>query len=114
MKIINSFFKIVSAIIIFFALTFSNNVNATSSSLNITNSVSLAITSANIALVSGDHFKKRPKRSRCKRCGRKKCGGRCNGGGGDSIPLDGGLSFLVLGAAAFGITKLRGSKNDKI
>ena len=27
--------------------------------------------------------------------------------GGDSIPLDGGLSILVLGAAAFGIRKLR-------
>lgn len=47
-------------------------------------------------------------------------GGDKNGGhhqGGDkptdSIPLDGGLSFLVLGAAAFGVRKLRGNKNDK-
>jgi hypothetical protein len=31
----------------------------------------------------------------------------------DSIPLDGGLGILVLGAAAFGVRKLRGNKNDK-
>mgnify|MGYP000250586093 CR=1 FL=1 len=31
----------------------------------------------------------------------------------DSIPLDGGLGILVLGAAAFGIKKLRGNKEDK-
>ncbi|MEP1489392.1 MAG: hypothetical protein ABJK28_13295 [Algibacter sp.] len=30
-----------------------------------------------------------------------------------SVPLDGGLSILVLGAAAFGVRKLRGNKNDK-
>ena len=30
----------------------------------------------------------------------------CNHGG-DSIPLDGGLSILLVGAAAFGIKKLR-------
>ena len=31
---------------------------------------------------------------------------------GDKIPLDGGLSILLLGAAAFGIKKLRSKKND--
>lgn len=36
-----------------------------------------------------------------------------NSGPSDSVPLDGGLSFLVLGAAAFGVRKLRGNKNDK-
>ena len=30
--------------------------------------------------------------------------------GGDSIPLDGGLSVLLLGAAAFGVKKLRDTK----
>lgn len=30
--------------------------------------------------------------------------------GGDAIPLDGGLSILLLGAAAFGIKKLRENK----
>ncbi|ULC58309.1 hypothetical protein MBM09_10290 [Flaviramulus sp. BrNp1-15] len=43
------------------------------------------------------------------------CGhdGGGNQGGGDSIPLDGGLSILLIGAAAFGVKKLRGNKNDK-
>lgn len=36
------------------------------------------------------------------------------GGGGDSIPLDGGLSILLLGAAAFGVKKLHDKKNDKL
>lgn len=31
-------------------------------------------------------------------------------GGGDSIPLDGGISFLLAAAAFFGIKKLRGNK----
>ncbi|SFZ90890.1 hypothetical protein SAMN05428642_1011213 [Flaviramulus basaltis] len=31
----------------------------------------------------------------------------CDHGSGDSIPLDGGLSILLVGAAAFGIKKLR-------
>ena len=31
----------------------------------------------------------------------------------DAIPLDGGLAILLLGAAAFGIKKLRGNKSDK-
>ena len=30
----------------------------------------------------------------------------------DGIPLDGGLSLLVAGAAAYGIKKLRGNKSD--
>jgi hypothetical protein len=34
------------------------------------------------------------------------------GSSGDAIPLDGGLGILVLGAAAFGIRKLRGKKVD--
>lgn len=33
---------------------------------------------------------------------------------GDSVPLDGGLSILLIGAAAFGVKKLRGNKNDEI
>jgi hypothetical protein len=31
----------------------------------------------------------------------------CNKGGGDSIPLDGGLGILLAGAAVFGLRKLR-------
>lgn len=33
-------------------------------------------------------------------------------GGGDSIPLDGGLSILLAAAAFFGIKKLRGNKKN--
>jgi len=35
-------------------------------------------------------------------------------GSGDSIPLDGGLAILLVGAAAFGIKKLRGAKKEKL
>ena len=33
---------------------------------------------------------------------------------GDAIPLDGGLTALLIGAAAFGIKKIRDAKNDKL
>ena len=33
------------------------------------------------------------------------------GCGHDSIPLDGGLSILLLGAAAYGVKKIRDNKN---
>ncbi|SFZ90500.1 hypothetical protein SAMN05428642_101972 [Flaviramulus basaltis] len=48
---------------------------------------------------------------KCGKCGRTSHFGKCNkGGGNDSIPLDGGLSILLLGAAAFGVKKLRENK----
>ncbi|MFD0834199.1 PID-CTERM protein-sorting domain-containing protein [Mariniflexile aquimaris] len=34
-------------------------------------------------------------------------------GGGDTIPIDGGLGILLVGAAAFGVKKLRENKNEK-
>jgi uncharacterized membrane protein len=34
-------------------------------------------------------------------------------GGGDAVPLDGGLGILLLGAAAFGVKKLRENKNEE-
>ena len=34
----------------------------------------------------------------------------CPNKGGDSIPLDGGISFLLAAAAFFGVKKLRGTK----
>lgn len=37
-----------------------------------------------------------------------------SGGGNTSVPLDGGLSILLIGAAAFGVKKLRGNKNEDI
>lgn len=30
------------------------------------------------------------------------------------VPLDGGLAVLLVGAAAFGVKKLRDNKNDKL
>ncbi|MFH6768573.1 hypothetical protein V8G56_07490 [Gaetbulibacter aquiaggeris] len=38
----------------------------------------------------------------------------CNKGGGTSVPLDGGLGILLVGAAAFGVKKLRDNKNGAI
>lgn len=32
---------------------------------------------------------------------------------GDAVPLDGGLGILLVGAAAFGVKKLRGNKNEQ-
>ena len=40
--------------------------------------------------------------------------GHSGSGGGDTIPIDGGLGILLVGAAAFGVKKLRDSKNEKI
>lgn len=36
-----------------------------------------------------------------------------NNSGHTSVPIDGGMGILVLGAAAFGAYKLRGKKNAK-
>jgi hypothetical protein len=120
MKLKNNISKLLGALIIIFALTFSTNANAIASGQNIANSISLVITSANIATVTGDfQKKKKKKKKKCRKCGRRKHRGSCKGGGnngggnnggGDSIPLDGGLSILLLGAAAFGVKKLRDTK----
>ncbi|MDO7170998.1 PID-CTERM protein-sorting domain-containing protein [Mariniflexile sp. AS56] len=40
--------------------------------------------------------------------------GKPSSGGADSIPLDGGLSILLAGAAALGVKKLRDSRNKEI
>ena len=115
MKLKNNISKLLGALIIIFALTFSTNANAIASGQNIANSISLVITSANIATVTGDFQKK--KKKKCRKCGRRKHRGSCKGGGnnggGDSIPLDGGLSILLLGAAAFGVKKLRDTKKQE-
>ena len=50
-----------------------------------------------------------PSGNSCGNCGRHHNHGNC-GGGGTSVPLDGGLSILLLGAAAFGVKKLRENK----
>ncbi|WP_136482437.1 PID-CTERM protein-sorting domain-containing protein [Cognatitamlana onchidii] len=48
---------------------------------------------------------KKPKNKKCKNGCRKGCPHTNKSG--KSIPLDGGLSILVLGAAAFGVRKLK-------
>lgn len=51
----------------------------------------------------------------CSKCGGNHSGGCQTGGGShDSVPVDGGLGILLLGAAAFGARKLRGNKNAEI
>lgn len=47
-------------------------------------------------------------------CGHTSTGGGGSQSGGDSIPLDGGLSILLAGAAFFGIKKLRGNHKNEI
>ncbi|KAB1067348.1 hypothetical protein F6U93_11225 [Tamlana haliotis] len=128
-----SFVKVCAIILVF---TMSANLNATtyksnsalSSELQFT-TLNLAFSPISLAIVTvvnndvwkrgyNDNFKEntgygreRPKRKR------KCCNQPCNHGGndepGDNIPLDGGLSLLALGAAAFGVRKLRKEKHDK-
>jgi MYXO-CTERM domain-containing protein len=129
-----TFFRSVKLLILLFALTFStktkantpvassalSNVVATTSDVNI---VPLQIHS----LTWGWRWIKRWWNNNCQTCGASSCGGHsggdghsddgdgCSGGnGGDAVPLDGGLGILALGAAAFGVRKLRGNKHDKI
>lgn len=42
------------------------------------------------------------------------CGHSGTSGGGDTIPIDGGLGILLVGAALFGVKKLRDNRNEKI
>jgi hypothetical protein len=118
-------FKSTRIFVLVLVLTLSTNTNAATSSV-----IAVPITSTSYANMSTASTKmyaltwgridwqkiKDFFRSLCQRCGRK-CGGSCGpktppGGGTTSIPLDGGLSILALGAAAFGIRKLRNSKKE--
>jgi hypothetical protein len=125
----NSFFRGVSMLLIIFALTFSTNAKAnspvTSSTLTnmLTSTVDVNIVPLQIYSLTGnwlqgflDWLKDLKK---CGTCGSTSCGGHShgggdNGGGTPGVPLDGGLGILALGAAAFGVRKLRGNKHDKI
>ena len=97
------FSKTIKAAIIIIALTFSANTYAT-------------------AFSSGKkqrHERHRDERSRDEQNRREKDqrdqeSGDDHSGGNTSVPLDGGLSVLLLGAAAFGVKKLRGNKKDEI
>jgi hypothetical protein len=124
MKINNySLIKAIKTIAIIIALTISTNVNATSATTSPISS-SIHVTSTNLyAMTWGSggfwDFIKKIIQHVCSKCGSQSCSGSCGGGGQQggggtsSIPLDGGLGILALGAAAIGIKKLRGKKNDK-
>ncbi|MDN3665666.1 PID-CTERM protein-sorting domain-containing protein [Algibacter miyuki] len=123
----------ISALAIVFALTFSTNMNATTavSSVEAPTTVALASTHFTSVALTGNWYDIIFSWVKCKICGAKNCKikhntsnckkchrphkGNCNGGGGStpSVPLDGGLGFLMLGAAAFGVKKLRGDKKAK-
>ena len=86
----------ISALAIVFALGFSTNANA----------------------VGGGKYSKPSKPNNCGKCHKNSHYGNCKPDPTPtptptptpSVPLDGGLGFLVLGAAAFGVKKLRGNK----
>ncbi|MGC1204332.1 MAG: hypothetical protein WA839_05520 [Flavobacteriaceae bacterium] len=84
--------RLTKVLLVVLAFTFSSNISATTATS----------TSSTTMLTAKNKKPKPPKKKRKKK---KK-------GGGDKIPLDGGLGILVLGAAAFGIKKLRSKKND--
>ncbi|GAA3653563.1 hypothetical protein GCM10022397_42660 [Flavivirga jejuensis] len=96
------------------ALTFSTNMNASSASV-ITIPASETPVLSNFIAISGKWWNNDKKKNRCRKCGSRKCKGKCDKPDKpDSIPLDGGLSILLIGGAAFGIRKLFGNKNDKL
>ncbi|GAA4957428.1 PID-CTERM protein-sorting domain-containing protein [Algibacter aquimarinus] len=104
--------SLLSTILIVLAFTFSSNANATTTALNATTTtlnLSTSVASSTTALTW--------RWRKCRRCWRWFC--RCKRTpkseptSGDKVPLDGGLGILVLGAAAFGVRKLRSNKNDK-
>ena len=109
------FVNIISALAIIFTLTFSTNMNATTAVSVVESPTTVALTSihfTSIALI-GNRPDKKKRPVRCKKCHRPHKG-KCNGGGSTpSVPLDGGLGFLMLGAAAFGVKKLRRKKDAK-
>ena len=86
--------KTLTLLLVIFAFTFSTNANALGNGKQDYTSVE-------------KKKKKKKKKKKCGKCGQGQCGGH-NG----SVPLDGGLSILLLGAAAFGVKKLR--KNDTV
>ncbi|WP_159017866.1 PID-CTERM protein-sorting domain-containing protein [Algibacter sp. L3A6] len=119
-----SLVNIIGALAIILAFTFSTNANATSVSAVSTTNVTLATT--HFMVVGGGsrcshgitncNLRHNDTGSKCRRC-RSAHSGKCGGGSTptdpDSVPLDGGLGFLMLGAAALGVKKLRGKKDAK-
>ncbi|WP_166967859.1 PID-CTERM protein-sorting domain-containing protein [Yeosuana marina] len=100
MKINKTFLKTIRAILILLALTFSTNTNATTFGGNKPKREK-----------HNDWKPKKPKKVEREHKRERQREGECET---PSVPLDGGLSILLIGAAAFGVKKLRGSKNDEI
>lgn len=114
MKINKTFLKTIRAFIIILALTFSTNTQAATSLTSNWSFMSWLKGSNHKEQKKTGNKQKKEKRNDWKP--RHQKGGKGEGDckPGDSVPLDGGLSILLIGAAAFGVKKLRGSKNDEI
>ncbi|WP_111307982.1 PID-CTERM protein-sorting domain-containing protein [Confluentibacter sediminis] len=89
----NNFLKTMRIALIVFALTFSSNMHAATPAFG-----------GGFFEWLGSFFN-----------GGNLGGGHKGGGhkGGDSIPLDGGLGILLVGATAFGVKKLRQKNNEE-
>ncbi|MEN3322129.1 hypothetical protein VP395_00180 [Mariniflexile soesokkakense] len=93
-------YKFIKIFIVIFALTFSSNIHAAQANW----------------FGGGDFWKWISSiiHTHSLGCGHNGFGGISGGGSSDSVPLDGGLGVLLVGAAAFGVKKLRENINDKI
>lgn len=96
MKTQNKLFKLIGAFLVIFALTFSNNINAQNGNGNTDGDIT-----GNTGINDPNNIP-----GNCGHGPNAHAGNACTGSS-DSIPLDGGLGILLLGAAAFGIKKLR-------
>ena len=106
----NTFSHGIKAFIIVIALTFSTNMNASTSLASGGSWYSFIVSFFGGNRDRGDRDRDEGRNHRHFRgCGHN----GSSQGGGDSIPIDGGLSFLLVGAAAFGVKKLRENKNEK-
>ena len=98
----NTLIQGIKSLVIIIALTFSTNMNASTA-------LSWGSWWANFwGSWGGGHTHKH-----YRGCGHSGSDGGSQGGG-DTIPIDGGLGILLVGAAAFGVKKLRDSKNAEI
>lgn len=127
-------------LLIILALTFSTNAKASSPVVSsaltnlVTTTTNVNIVPLQIHALTGGWWRwiRRWWNNNCQVCGASNCNGHHDNNGnngdgdndsddhssdgnhGDQVPLDGGLGILALGAAAFGVRKLRGNKNDNI
>lgn len=114
----NTLLKSMQTIMVIVALIFTCDMNATSSSWF---SFSKTHSSSSSSKTVTKHSKVKVKQSKSsyyyifikKKFTIWNQGTNQGGGSTPAIPLDGGLSFLLLGAAAFGVKKLGANRNDK-